>query len=80
MFIQGQFEKFIEEDEDFNYKIEEIIMEDDDKIKINRSKIYKVMNELDPKEKEVIMNDKSYVEDFVKNIKKKLKRSRSSYK
>ena len=80
MFIQGQFEKFIEEDEDFNYKIEEIIMEDDDKIKINRSKIYKVMNELEPKEKELIMNDKSYVEDFVKNIKKKLKRSRSSYK
>ena len=79
LFIQGKFQKFMEENENFNNKIDEIII-NDDKIKINRSKIYKVMNQLNPDEKELLMEDKSYVENFVKDVKKKLKRSRSSFK
>ena len=79
LFIQGKFQKFMEENESFNNKIDEIII-NDDKIKINRSKIYKVMNQLNPDEKELLMEDKSYVENFVKDVKKKLKRSRSSFK
>ena len=78
LFIQGKFQKFMEENENFNNKIDEIII-NDDKIKINRSKIYKVMNQLNPDEKELLMEDKSYVENFVKDVKKKLKRSRSSF-
>ena len=79
LFIQGQFQKFMEENEDFNNKIDEIII-NDSKNKINRSKIYKVMNKLNPDEKEFLMEDKTYVENFVKDIKKKLRRSKSSYK
>ena len=80
LFIQGKFQKFLEEDENFNNKIEEIMIKEDNKIQINRIKIYKVMNELNPEEKELLMQDKSYVNNFVKNIKKKLKRNRSTYK
>jgi hypothetical protein len=60
MFIQGQFQKFIEEDEYFNNKLDEIML-NDDKIKMNRSKVYQLMNELIFEDKEILMNDKSYI-------------------
>ena len=79
MFIQGQFQKFIEEDEYFNNKIDEIILSDD-KIKMNRNKVYQLMNELSAEDKELIMNDKSYIENFINHIKKKIKRKASTRK
>mgnify|MGYP007101897482 CR=1 FL=1 len=79
MFIQGQFQKFIEEDEYFNNKIDEIILSDD-KIKMNRNKVYQLMNELSAEDKQLIMNDKSYIENFVNQIKKKVKRKSSTHK
>ena len=80
LFIQGQFQKFMEEDENFNNKIEKIIMDDNDKIKINRSKIYTIMNRLNSEEKALLMQDQSYIESFVKQIKKKIKRKSNSCK
>jgi hypothetical protein len=49
----------MEEDENFNNKIEKIIMDDNDKIKINRSKIYTIMNRLNSEEKALLMQDQS---------------------
>ena len=80
LFIQGQFQKFMEEDENFKNKIEKIIMDDNDKIKINRSKIYTIMNRLNSEEKALLMQDQSYIESFVKQIKKKIKRKSNSCK
>ena len=79
MFIQGQFQKFMQEDDYFNSKLDEII-ENDDKIKISKTKIYKMMDKLNPEDKEFLINDKRCVDGFVRNVKKALHRSKSSYK
>ena len=79
MFIQGQFQKFMQEDDYFNSKLDEII-ENDDKIKISKTKIYKMMDKLNPEDKEFLINDKRCVDGFVRNVKKTLHRSKSSYK
>ena len=79
LFFQGQFEKFMKEDEHFNKKIDELI-NNNDKTKINKSQIDKFMNKLDSNDKELLMNDESYIDIFVKQIKKKVKRRNNSCK
>ena len=79
LFIQGQFEKFMEEDEHFNKKIDELI-NNKDKTIINKSQVHKFMNELDSEYKELLMNDESYIDILVNKIKKKVKRRNNSCK
>ena len=75
IFVQGKFEKFIEEDKNFNKTINLLINKNDnDKNKINKSKIIKIMNKLDSKDKEILMKDKSFIDIFVKQKNKKIKR------
>ena len=82
LFIQGQFEKFMEEDEHFNKKIDELIDNKDNKDKtiINKSQVNKFMNELNSEDKELLMNDESYIDILVTKIKKKVKRRNNSCK
>ena len=79
LFIQGQFEKFMEEDEHFNEKIDELI-NNKDKTIINKSQVHKFMNELNSEDKELLMNDESYIEILVNKIKKKVERRNNSCK
>ena len=81
LFVQGKFEKFIEEDKNFNKTIDLLINKNDnDKNKINKSKIIKIMNKLDSKDKEILMKDKSFIDIFVKQINQKIKRRNNSCK
>lgn len=79
LFIQGKFEKFMEEDKHFNKAIDPLI-KDNGKNKINKKKIIKIMNKLNFKDKEILMKDKSFIDIFVKQIEQKVKRRNNSCK
>ena len=71
----------MEEDKNFNKTIDLLINKNDnDKNKINKSKIIKIMNKLDSKDKEILMKDKSFIDIFVKQINQKIKRRNNSCK
>ena len=69
----------MEEDEHFNEKIDELI-NNKDKTIINKSQVHKFMNELNSEDKELLMNDESYIEILVNKIKKKVERRNNSCK
>ena len=72
LFIQGKFEKFLEEGKIFDKLI------NNDKINLRKSRIFKIMNGLDSEEKELLMKDKKYLEVFIRNIAKKMKNNKNS--